>query len=165
MVMRARVGVFKLRYLINLSTTTLLSTLVAHPEPRGFKFATKSPAWLTAMQEEIDVLKTNHIWILYLDLWVQILLARSGFIESSIMLMVLSSVIRLVVAQGFTQISGTDFHHTFSPLVKATIVHIILALFGHKSWPLHQLNVKNAFLNGVLDKSIFMAQPPGFADP
>lgn len=46
---------------------------------------------------------------------------------------------------------------TFSPVVKSTIVRVVLAL--------HQLDVKNAFLNEILDKPIFMAQPPGFIDP
>lgn len=70
-----------------------------------------------------------------------------------------------LVAQGFTQVPGSDFHHTFSPIVKATTVRVILALFVHHKWPLHQLDVKNAFLNGVLSKPVFMSQPPGFVDP
>lgn len=71
---------------------------------------------------------------------------------------------RLVV-QGFTQISGTDFHHTFSLVVKAATVWGILALVVQFRWPLHQLDVKNAFLNGILTKPVFMSQPPGFVDP
>lgn len=33
-----------------------------------------------------------------------------------------------LVAQSFTQIPGSDFHHTFSPVVKAAMVRVILAL-------------------------------------
>lgn len=70
-----------------------------------------------------------------------------------------------LVAQGFTQIPGLDFHHTFSPVIKAATVCVVLALSVHFPWPLHQLDLKNAFLNGVLSKPIYMAQPPDFVDP
>ena len=70
-----------------------------------------------------------------------------------------------MVAQGFTQILGSDFHHTFSPIVKAATVRVVLALAVQRGWHLHQLDVKNAFLNGVLDKPVYITQPPGFVDP
>lgn len=71
---------------------------------------------------------------------------------------------RLVV-QGFTEVPGAGFHHTFSPVVKASTVRVILALSVHFCWSLHQLDIKNAFLNGVLSKPVYTAQPPGFVDP
>lgn len=54
--------IFKPRYLVDLSTTALLFALVAHPEPRGFKYVAKFPEWLSTMQEEIDTLKSNYTW-------------------------------------------------------------------------------------------------------
>lgn len=69
------------------------------------------------------------------------------------------------MSQGFTQIPGTDFHHTFSLVVKASIVLVILAISIHRNWSLQHLDVKNAFLNDILEKPIFMAQPPGFVVP
>lgn len=50
-------------------------------------------------------------------------------------------------------------------MVKASTVRIILSLAVMHSWPLHQLDVKNAFLNGFLDKPVYMEQPPGYIDP
>ena len=55
-----------------------------------------------------------------------------------------------LVAQGFTQVHGIDYSHTFSPVVKASTVHIILSIVVRQNWPLHQLDVNNAFLNGHL---------------
>ncbi|GKB02295.1 retrovirus-related pol polyprotein from transposon RE1 [Tanacetum coccineum] len=70
-----------------------------------------------------------------------------------------------LVAQGFTQIPGLDYSHTFSPIVKASTVRIVLSLVVLHRWRLHQLDVKNAFLHGHLNEIVYMEQPPGFIDP
>ncbi|KAJ0860505.1 putative RNA-directed DNA polymerase [Helianthus annuus] len=70
-----------------------------------------------------------------------------------------------LVAQGFTQISGLDFNHTFSPVVKASTTRIVLSLAVINRWTLRQLDVNNAFLNGHLSETVYMEQPPGFIDP
>ena len=71
----------------------------------------------------------------------------------------------MLVAQGFTQILGLDYFETFSPVVKASTIRIVLAIAVSFPWPLRQLDVQNAFLNDDLDEQVFMAQPCGFVDP
>lgn len=70
-----------------------------------------------------------------------------------------------LVAQGFNQTSSLDYFEIFSLVVKASTIHIVLAIAVSFNWPICQLDVQNAFLNGELDKQVFMAQPPGFNNP
>ena len=67
-----------------------------------------------------------------------------------------------LVAKGFHQRPGVDFTETFSPVVKPSTIRLIITLAVTNNWPLRQLDVNNAFLQGSLSEDVFMAQPPGF---
>ena len=66
------------------------------------------------------------------------------------------------MAKGFTQIPGIDYDETFSPVARFESIRLLLALAALEDWEIHQLDVKSAFLNGVLDEEIYMEQPQGF---
>ena len=69
-----------------------------------------------------------------------------------------------LVAKGFTQKDGIDYKETFSPVSKKDSFRIIMALVAHYDLELHQMDVKNAFLNGDLEEDVYMDQPVGFAE-
>ena len=69
-----------------------------------------------------------------------------------------------LVAKGLNQDESTNYDETFSLVVKLTIVQLVLALAAHFNWNLRQLDVKNAFLHGVLQNEVYMAQPHDFLD-
>lgn len=66
-----------------------------------------------------------------------------------------------LVAKGYAQTYGLDDFETFSPVSKVTSVRLLISLAANYSWPLYQLDIKNAFLHGDLGEEVFMEQPPG----
>ncbi|GKF16108.1 ribonuclease H-like domain-containing protein, partial [Tanacetum coccineum] len=69
-----------------------------------------------------------------------------------------------LVANGSSQQLGVDFDETFSLVVKPDIVRTVLSLVVSRKWTIHQLDVKNAFLNGDLSETVYTHQPLGFVD-
>lgn len=69
-----------------------------------------------------------------------------------------------LVAKGFKQRYGIDYEDTFSPVIKAAIIRLVLSIVVSKGWSLRQLDVQNEFLHGVLEEEVYMKQPPGFED-
>ena len=67
-----------------------------------------------------------------------------------------------LVAKGYAQREGIDYNEIFSPVVKHSSIHILLALVAQYKLDLDQLDVKIAFLHGDLDEEIYMSQPTGF---
>jgi histone deacetylase 1/2 len=68
------------------------------------------------------------------------------------------------VLRGFTQQAGVDYGETFCPVVKPGTIRIVLSLAVGNDWPIHQLDVKNAFLHGSLEEVVYSQQPCGFVD-
>jgi hypothetical protein len=69
-----------------------------------------------------------------------------------------------LVARGFTQQEGIDYSETFSPVIKQATVILVFSIAVSRNWKIHQLDIHNAFLNGVLIEEVYMKQPPGFVD-
>lgn len=67
-----------------------------------------------------------------------------------------------LVAKGYTQKPGIDFNDTISPAAKVVTIRCLLILASIHGWSLTQLDVANAFLQGDLDKEIFMTLPLGY---
>jgi len=68
---------------------------------------------------------------------------------------------RLVV-KGYSQKLGIEFTETFAPVSRLDTIKLLLALAAQNGWHIFQLDVKSAFLNGVLNEEIYVEQPDGF---
>jgi hypothetical protein len=139
---------------------------VSTGEPQNLSAALSDPNWRSAMQDEYDALMTNKTWTLVppsphkniIDCkWVYRVKHRAdGTIDR---------YKARLVAKGFKQRYGIDYEDTFSPVIKIATIRIVLCLAVSRIWSLRQLDVKNAFLHGVLEEEVYMKQPPGFKNP
>ncbi|GKA62044.1 retrovirus-related pol polyprotein from transposon TNT 1-94 [Tanacetum coccineum] len=108
-------------------------------EPKNIKEAMADSAWIEAMQDELHQKKDED-----------------------------QTVIRnkaRLVAKGYAQEEGIDFEESFAPVARLEAVRIFVAHAAHKSFPIYQMDVKTAFLNGPLKEEVYVAQPEGFVDP
>ena len=66
------------------------------------------------------------------------------------------------VAKGFSQEEGIDYEETFAPVAKYSSIWTILSLTAKMGWRVHQMDIKTAFLNGVIEEEVYIEQPKGF---
>jgi hypothetical protein len=70
-----------------------------------------------------------------------------------------------LVAQGYTHIEKIDFDETFAPVARLESIRILFSIACHLGFKLYQMDVKSAFLNGILQEEVYVEQPKGFQDP
>ncbi|XP_074374435.1 uncharacterized protein LOC141714838 [Apium graveolens] len=145
------------------SMKALVSNLEGEEIPKNIQEALRRPEWKRAVEEEMKALEKNGTLEVVnrpKDVvpigckWVFTVKYKSdGSIERH--------KARLV-AIGFTQTYGIDYQESFAHVAKLNIIRVLLSLAANLDWPLHQLDIKNAFLNGDLKEEIYMELPPGF---
>jgi hypothetical protein len=62
-------------------------------------------------------------------------------------------------------VEGLDFGETFASVARLEAIRILLAFAASKGFKLYQMNVKSAFLNGVIQEEVFVRKPLGFENP
>ncbi|OIW19116.1 hypothetical protein TanjilG_08916 [Lupinus angustifolius] len=134
--------------------------------PHNIRSALGHPGWKSAMDEELDALYKNQTWDLVHRTPDMHVIGSKWVFKSK--LNPEGSLDRLkarLVAKGYHQVDGVDYTETFSPVIKPGTIRLIITTALVQKWPIRQLDVKNAFLHGVISETIFMEQPPGLVDP
>ncbi|RVX15359.1 Retrovirus-related Pol polyprotein from transposon TNT 1-94 [Vitis vinifera] len=131
--------------------------------PKSTHEALSHPGWRQAMVDEMAALHSNGTWDLVVlpsgkstvgCRWVYaVKVGPDGQVDR---------LKARLVAKGYTQVYGSDYGDTFSPVAKIASVRLLLSMAAMCSWSLYQLDIKNAFLHGDLAEEVYMEQPPGF---
>lgn len=135
-------------------------------EPQSYREAVtckQKSFWIDAMKEELRSLQENETWNL-----VEAPKDRKPIGCKWVFKLKRNSVGKplkykaRLVAQGFNQKYGIDYDQVFAPVAKQTTLRILLSVAAKKDMKVIHLDAKTAFLNGTLDETIYMKQPPGF---
>nr|GEZ09224.1 retrovirus-related Pol polyprotein from transposon TNT 1-94 [Tanacetum cinerariifolium] len=146
-----------------LTNSCLFSCLLSSIEPANVAEALKDADWVSAMKEELDQFARLKVWRLVprpegksviKTKWI----FKNKKDESSL---VIRNKARLV-AVGYSQKEGIDYDETFAPVARIKSIRLFLAYAAHKDFTVFQMDVKTAFLNGILKEEVYVGQPSGF---
>ena len=128
-------------------------------EPNTIDEALQDQKWVAAMNSEHSALLQNRTWhlvpppkgknIIYCKWVYKIKRKADGTIDR---------YKAHLVAKGYKQLYGIYYEDTFSPIVKAATIRLILSIVVSRGWSLRQLDVQNAFLHGVLEEEVYMRE-------
>ena len=138
------------------------------PDPRTMDEALSgllAKEWAAAMDAEYAALMRNVTWELTdLPPWRRAIGAKWVFKTKRDSEGNVTKYKARLVAKGFLQVKGKDYDETFAPVARLTSIRTILAVAAAEGLRVEQLDVDSAYLNGIMDKDIYMTQPLGYVD-
>ena len=142
-----------------------VTSLQTVPIPKDWKCAKQDPKWNAAMKEEMHALQKNKTWELVpLPKGKKAVGCKWVFTVKQNPKGEVDRYKARLVAKGYSQTYGIDYDETFAPVAKMGTVRTLISCAVNFGWPLHQMDVKNAFLHGDLQEEVYMEIPPGFAN-
>jgi len=142
------------------------SCYLAQTELKKVDEALQDESWESAMHDELHQFIRNDVWTLVPHPAEQNIIGTKWIFKNKTYEngTVVRNKARLV-AQGYTQIEGVDFDETFAPVARLESIKILLSIACHLGFKLYQMDVKSAFLNGILQEEVYVEQPKGFQVP
>ncbi|KAK2396143.1 putative mitochondrial protein [Trifolium repens] len=139
--------------------------LISMIEPKTVDEALSDDGWIIAMQEWLNQFHRNDVWDLVPKPKHKSIIGTKWIFRNTINEQgeVVRNKARLV-AQGYRQQEGIDFTETFAPVARLEAIRLLLSNAIYNGIILYQMDVKSAFLNGVISEEVYVKQPPGFED-
>ncbi|KAK2382601.1 putative mitochondrial protein [Trifolium repens] len=127
--------------------------------------ALSDDGWIIAMQDELNQFQRNDVWDLVPKPTHKNIIGTKWVFRNK--LNEQGEVVRnkaRLVAQGYSQQEGIDFTETFALVARLEAIRLLLSYAVNHGITLYQMDVKSAFLNGVIIEEVYVKQPPGFED-
>lgn len=158
MTTRDKYGISKPKARLNLHVTIGHNISLV---PKSYQISMSDSNWKNAMTTDYNALKDNDTWELVPRLTNSPIICCMWLFKNKFKFDgTLERYKARLVVNGKSQTVGIDYDDTFSPVVKPVTICIVLLLAVSRSWPIHKLDVKNAFLHDDLMELFYMYQPP-----
>ncbi|SGY89089.1 BQ5605_C133g13382 [Microbotryum silenes-dioicae] len=137
--------------------------------PKTFEEAMKSPYrnhWSAAMVSEL--LQFDHHGVFQEVKWHEGIWVLGTIWVYSIKRDANGKIIRFkarLVAQGFAQRPGIDYHDTYAPVARSSTILFLIALAAAQGLYLEQFDFDCAFLNGKMTEDVYVRYPKGWNRP
>ncbi|GJV67812.1 retrovirus-related pol polyprotein from transposon TNT 1-94 [Tanacetum coccineum] len=144
------------------SEVCMYALTVSTIEPKNIKEAMADHSWIESMQDELNQFERLQVWelvprregknIIALKwLWKNKCDAENIMVQNK----------TCFVARGYRQEEGIDFEESFAPVARLEAVRMFIAYVAHKNITIFQMDVKTAFLNGIIDPTLFTRRHGG----
>ncbi|GJT44330.1 retrovirus-related pol polyprotein from transposon TNT 1-94 [Tanacetum coccineum] len=122
--------------------------------------------WIEAMQEELNEFEHLEVWELVLCPYRVMIITLKWIYKVKLDELggVLKNKAHLVV-RGYCQEESIDFEESFALVARLEAIRIFISFATHMNMIVYQMDVKIAFLNGILREEVYISQPDGFVDP
>nr|GEV90870.1 retrovirus-related Pol polyprotein from transposon TNT 1-94 [Tanacetum cinerariifolium] len=140
-----------------------LHKIIGDPKLSVRTRALRDADWVSAMQDKLDQFTRLKVWRLVPRPEGKIIIKTKWIFknkkdESSLVIQNKA----WLVAVGYSQQEGIDYEETFAQVAQIEAIRLFLAYVAHKDFIVFQIDVKTAFLNGILKEEVYVGQPLGF---
>eukprot|EP00253_Pinus_taeda_P003789 PITA_03789 len=127
------------------------------------RYAIKDRKWIEAMDEEINTIERNKTWdLVELPKVKEVIGVKWVYkTKSNVEGKIERHNARLVVKR-YKQQYGRDYEEMFAPVARMETMRAVLSIAAQNKWKVYQMDVKSAFLNGVLMEEVYIEQPAGY---
>ncbi|KAE8709398.1 Agamous-like MADS-box protein AGL6 [Hibiscus syriacus] len=147
----------------NINHSRRLITFIIVKWESNFQEAVQEKKWRDAMDEEIKAIEKNDTWELtslpkgHKAIGVKWVYKTKQNAKGEI-----ERHKARLVAKGYSQKAGIDYDEIFAPVARLETIRLIISLAAQNKWKIQQMDVKSAFLNGVLEEELYIQQPSGY---
>ncbi|GJS96994.1 putative ribonuclease H-like domain-containing protein [Tanacetum coccineum] len=145
----------------------LFACFLSQLEPSSVAQALNDPAWIEAMQEEMQQFVNQEVWQLVplpdgkFAIGTKWILKNKRRIQG----IVVRDKARLVGSKVIDKREGIDYDEVFAPVARIEAIRLFLAFASYMGFMVYQMDVKSAFLYGEIKEEVYVTQPKGFEDP
>lgn len=132
-------------------------------DPVTFEEAGKCLKWRKAMDEEISSIEKNQTWSLTkLPQGVKCIGVKWIYKTKLDEHGEAKKHKARLVAKGYSQEHGIDYTEVYAPVARMDTIRTIMSIAAQRNWDIYQLDVKSAFLYGILKEDVYIQQPDGY---